>query len=137
MPLLQTAESKIGTVFLTDTAATGGRWVWTEWADWSTRTRKVKTTTYGTDGTPYVTNTGVGLKGPVTLQIPSCPATLYDALKALADTTTHYTTVLQHAQLGTKTFTAEVIDVIAPTDEQWVAGDPVLNVTVRLTSFGV
>lgn len=136
MPLLTASPSHIDTVYLTaDGLVTGNPCrVW--WQDWSSRTKKVKTPSYGLDGTPYLTNTGVGSKGLVTLLIPWCPSALYTLLKAQANTTTHYAAVFYHAQLGTKSITVEVMDVIAPQDEQWASGDPVENVTVRLMSYG-
>ena len=136
MPLLTASNSHIDTVYLTADGTNTGAPARVFWQDWSSRTKKVKTPSYGLDGTPYLTNTGVGSKGLVTLIIPWCSSTLYGLLKAQANTTTHYAAVFYHAQLGTKSITVEVIDVIAPADEQWRSGDPVENVTVRLMSYG-
>lgn len=136
MPLLTASNSHIDSVYFTHDGTNSGNPVRAWWRDWSSRTKKVKTPAYGLDGTPYVTNTGVGSKGLVTLFMPWCPAALYTLLKAQANTTTHYAATFYHAQLGTKNLYVEVLDVIAPDDEQWASGDPVENVTVRLMSYG-
>jgi hypothetical protein len=136
VPLTQSSPSSIGTVYLTDDATISGAWTWVEWSDWASRGKKAKATDFALDGTPHVTTTGVGVKGFITLEIPSCPAALYTALETLANTTTHYTATLYHAQKGTVTREVEVLSISAPADEQWEAGDPVENVTVRCVAYG-
>ena len=139
MPLLQaTPPSSIGSVYLTGDATSSGAWCLVEWTDWSSRTKKVKTNTPAWDGTPHLSTAGVGAKGQISLRIPSCTSTLYSSLLALANTRTHYTATLKHAQLGTVSREVEVVDVVSLDDnKQDIAGDPVENVTVRLMSFGV
>lgn len=137
MPLLTTPSiSHIDTVYFTSDGTITGNPCRVWYRDWSSRTKHIKTPSYGLDGTPYLTNTGIGLKGPVTLLFEWMPAALYTLIRALANTSTHYATVLYHAQLGTLAIDCEVRDLIAPDDEQWAVGDPVQNVTVQLMSYG-
>lgn len=135
MPLSLVTPSTIGSAYLTDTAAAGGVPVWVEWTDWSSRTKKVKSVAFGLDGYPYVSRVGVGQKGYMTLVIPSCPQALYSALQAFVNDGTQRTATLYHATLGTVARTVEVLDVLAPADEQFVSGEPVENVTVRMVAF--
>jgi hypothetical protein len=136
VPLTQAAVSRIGSVYLTQDATASGAWAYVDWSDWSSKTKKVKSVAYGLDATPRVSRIAVGAKGPMTLKIPSCTSALYAALEPLIANGSHYTAVLHHAQKGTISRDVEVLDVIAPADAQWAAGDPVEEVTVRLMSFG-
>jgi hypothetical protein len=137
MPLVdQSPLSKIGSVFFSSDATSGGQWTLVNWTDWSSRTKKVKSTVYGLDGAPFVSQSGLGAKGRMTLHIPSCYVALYNALRALANGTTHHTALLYHPTLGTISRDVVVIDVITTEDDQWTSDHPIPNVYVRLESFG-
>lgn len=137
MPLLdQSPLSKIGSVYLSSDATSGGQWTLVNWPDWSSRAKKVKSTVHGLDGTPYVSQAGLGAKGRMTLHIPSCYVALYNALRGLADGVSHYTAVLYHPTLGTVSRDVAVIDCLTTEDEQWTSDHPIPNVYVHLESFG-
>lgn len=136
MPLLDASPlSSIGSVYISSDGTNTGTWCFAELSDWSSASRKAKATTFGLDGTPYVSTVSLGVKGTRTLSIPSCPIALYNALKAL-ENSTHETATLKHASLGTVTWDVDVLSVVSAIDDAWKAGDPVRDVTVRMAVFG-
>jgi hypothetical protein len=141
VPLLNEATlSSIGTVYISSTGLIDGEWTYAELTDLLARGKKAKAVDYALDATPHITVTGVGVKGPLTLLIPSCPAALFTALEALAATTTHYDATFLDPQKGEITREVEVVAVTAPRDSeedrQWATGDPLRNVVVTMVSFG-
>lgn len=130
MLLNQSPLSKIGTVYLSDDATITGAWTYVELSDWSSASKKANSVAYGLDGTPFVSVVSIGVKGMRTLQIPSCTSTLYAALRALAPAT-HYTATLYHPT-ATLSWDVQVVSVVSPVDDQWQAGDPVKDVTVKM-----
>ena len=134
MLLNQSPLSHVDAVYLSDDATITGQWVYCELPDFSSAGKKAVSATFGLDGTGYLSVVALGVKGYRTILIPSCTETLYDALRALAPTT-HRTAVLYHPS-QTFSWDVQVISTTSPIDDQWRAGDPLKDVTVKLMVHG-
>lgn len=136
MPLLNVSPlSSFGSVYISSDGTVTGTWAFAELLDWSSSGRKAKSMQYGLDGTPYVSTVALGVKGRRRLFIPSCPITLYNALKAL-ETSSHETATLKHASLGTVVWEVDILAVVTTVDDAWATTDPVRDVNVDFAVFG-
>jgi hypothetical protein len=135
VPLLATPLSKIGSIYLTSDGTADGEYTRVLWVDRGTRPNPIRPVVTSIDATSVVYNKNTGRKGPITLVIESCYATLRNLLKTACNNGGHKTLEIYHPA-ESATLDVEYLRIDQPDDDaEWIADDP-RPVIVRLQSHG-